>query len=183
LIRKGGLYDSIVAYSARATDFFNTIDSVQSCCMIATSVAIMHIVEGAGDGVAPFYCAAALTGLRCGCAPTASPTCIAGGDKWREELRKSAAACRVVICLVTENWLASEQCFGEFVAGNYIMGTGSCRRSQCCEPTAEERGAVNPHATFCGNRRRATASGDPVGGWQQPLLPRPFGAINCRFAT
>ena len=24
-------------------------------------------------------------------------------------------------------------------------------------------GAGNPHATFCGNRRRATASGDPVG--------------------
>jgi hypothetical protein len=27
------------------------------------------------------------------------------------------------------------------------------------------------HATFCGNRRRATASGDPVGGWQRPSLP------------
>ena len=39
---------------------------------------------------------------------------------------------------------------------------GSCRRSQCCEPTAEERGAGNPHATFCGNRRWVTASGDPV---------------------
>src|SRR5689334_23090899 len=39
---------------------------------------------------------------------------------------------------------------------------GSCRRSRCCEATAEERGAGNPHATFCGNRRRATASGDPV---------------------
>jgi len=25
-------------------------------------------------------------------------------------------------------------------------------------------GAGNPHATFCGNRGRATASGDPVGG-------------------
>jgi hypothetical protein len=24
-------------------------------------------------------------------------------------------------------------------------------------------GAGNPHATFCGNRRRVTASGDPVG--------------------
>jgi hypothetical protein len=34
---------------------------------------------------------------------------------------------------------------------------------QCCEPTVEERSAVNPHATFCGSRRRATASGDPVG--------------------
>jgi hypothetical protein len=46
--------------------------------------------------------------------------CIAGGDKWREELRKSAATCRVVICLVTENWLASDQCFGEFVAGSLL---------------------------------------------------------------
>gem|GEM_PF-5867096 len=36
---------------------------------------------------------------------------------------------------------------------------------QCFEPTAEERGAVKPHATFCGNRGRATASGDPV-GWE-----------------
>ena len=35
---------------------------------------------------------------------------------------------------------------------------------QCCESPAEERGAVNLHATFCGNRRRATASGDPVRG-------------------
>jgi len=38
--------------------------------------------------------------------------------------------------------------------------------------TAEERGAVNPHATFCGNRRRATASGDPVGAEQSVSLPR-----------
>jgi hypothetical protein len=45
---------------------------------------------------------------------------IAGGDKWREELRASAGACRVIICLVTENWLASHECFGEFVAGCYL---------------------------------------------------------------
>ena len=43
-----------------------------------------------------------------------------------------------------------------------VLGTGSCRLLQCCEPTAEERGAVKPHATFCGNRGRVTASGDPV---------------------
>src|SRR5258707_1209241 len=41
--------------------------------------------------------------------------------------------------------------------------TRSCRLLQCCESTAEERSAVNPHATFCGSWRRATASGDPVG--------------------
>jgi hypothetical protein len=38
----------------------------------------------------------------------------------------------------------------------------SCRHSRCCEATAEERGAVNLHATFCGNRGRVTASGEPV---------------------
>jgi RNA-directed DNA polymerase len=38
--------------------------------------------------------------------------------------------------------------------------------SECCEPTAEERSAANPHATFCGSRRRVTSSGDPVGGQQ-----------------
>jgi RNA-directed DNA polymerase len=35
--------------------------------------------------------------------------------------------------------------------------------AKCCEPTAEERSAANPHATFCGSRRRVTVSGDPVG--------------------
>src|ERR687898_2911524 len=40
--------------------------------------------------------------------------------------------------------------------------TESCRPSQCCEPPVEERGAGKPHATFCGNRGRATAPGDPV---------------------
>src|SRR6516164_4018293 len=40
--------------------------------------------------------------------------------------------------------------------------------SECCEPTAEERSAVNPHATFCGSGRRATASRDPVLGVKFP---------------
>src|SRR5215470_4416991 len=39
---------------------------------------------------------------------------------------------------------------------------GSYKLSQCCESSSEERSAGNPHATFCGNRGRATASGDPV---------------------
>jgi transposase InsO family protein len=37
---------------------------------------------------------------------------------------------------------------------------------QCCESSSEERSAGNPHATICGNRRWATASGDPVAGLQ-----------------
>ena len=39
---------------------------------------------------------------------------IAGGDKWREALRAASGACRVVLCLITENWLASSECFHEF---------------------------------------------------------------------
>ena len=34
----------------------------------------------------------------------------------------------------------------------------------CCEALCEERRAGNPHATFCGSRRRVTASGHPVTG-------------------
>src|ERR1700746_3941706 len=39
---------------------------------------------------------------------------------------------------------------------------GSYKLSQCCETSSEERSAGNLHATFCGNRGRATASGGPV---------------------
>jgi len=45
---------------------------------------------------------------------------IAGGDKWGEALRASAGACRVVLCLVTPNWLSSIECFSEFRAAWYM---------------------------------------------------------------
>ena len=45
---------------------------------------------------------------------------LAGGTKWREELRSAAGACRVVVCLVTESWLASDECFNEFRAAWYM---------------------------------------------------------------
>lgn len=45
---------------------------------------------------------------------------IAGGDKWGEALRASAGACRVVLCLVSQNWLSSIECFGEFRAAWYM---------------------------------------------------------------
>ena len=47
---------------------------------------------------------------------------------------------------------------------SFTFPIGSYKLSQCCESSSEERSAGNLHATFCGNRRRATASGDPVGG-------------------
>src|SRR6516165_4358627 len=45
---------------------------------------------------------------------------IVGGDKWPEALRASAGSCRVVVCLVTPNWLASLECFNEFGAAWYM---------------------------------------------------------------
>jgi formylglycine-generating enzyme required for sulfatase activity len=39
---------------------------------------------------------------------------IAGGDKWRDALRAASGSCRVVLCLITENWLVSSECFNEF---------------------------------------------------------------------
>ena len=38
----------------------------------------------------------------------------------------------------------------------------SFRHSLCCESLPEERSAGNPHATFCGNRWRVTATDDPM---------------------
>ena len=46
----------------------------------------------------------------------------------------------------------------------YVSRIGSCKHSLCCESVCEERSAGNPHAPFCGSRRRVTASGDPVLG-------------------
>lgn len=46
-------------------------------------------------------------------------TGLLSGDKWTEELRRRKASCRVVICLVTSNWLSSHECFAEFLAGWY----------------------------------------------------------------
>jgi formylglycine-generating enzyme required for sulfatase activity len=45
---------------------------------------------------------------------------IAGGDKWRDELRRAANACRVVVCLTTGSWLASTECYNEFMAAWYL---------------------------------------------------------------
>jgi TIR domain len=45
---------------------------------------------------------------------------LAGGAKWREELRASAGSCRVIVCLVTASWLASDECFNEFRAAWYM---------------------------------------------------------------
>jgi len=45
---------------------------------------------------------------------------IVGGEKWRETLRASAGTCRVVLCLVSESWLASNECFNEFRAAWYM---------------------------------------------------------------
>ena len=45
---------------------------------------------------------------------------IAGGVKWRDALRTSAGSARVILCLVTEHWLRSVECFNEFRAAWYM---------------------------------------------------------------
>jgi formylglycine-generating enzyme required for sulfatase activity len=45
---------------------------------------------------------------------------IAGGEKWEKALRDASSSCRVVVCLVTQHWLASDECFGEFKAAWYM---------------------------------------------------------------
>lgn len=45
---------------------------------------------------------------------------ILGGDNWTDRLRDQAAACRVVICVLTGNWLNSSDCFNEFQAAWYM---------------------------------------------------------------
>src|SRR5271157_4506514 len=66
---------------------------------------------------------------------------------------------------------------------SFISPTGSYKLSQCCEPSSEERSAGKPHATFCGNRRWATASGDPVGEEQSSFLPRSFEKFELKAAN
>lgn len=45
---------------------------------------------------------------------------ISGGAAWADALRASAGACRVVLCLVTPNWLSSSECPSEFKAAWYM---------------------------------------------------------------
>ena len=81
--------------------------------------------------------------------------------------------------LCTRSWAGSRltwDTFNQINSGhrccdrNCASLIGSCRHSRWCESTIEERGAVNPHATFCGNWGRVTASTDPV-GWETERRP------------
>jgi len=45
---------------------------------------------------------------------------IVGGHNWADALRANASSARVVICLVTPNWLASGECPSEFKAAWYM---------------------------------------------------------------
>jgi hypothetical protein len=47
-------------------------------------------------------------------------TSIVVGEKWAEALREASGTCRVVACLVTQPWLASDECFGEYKAAWYL---------------------------------------------------------------
>jgi formylglycine-generating enzyme required for sulfatase activity len=47
-------------------------------------------------------------------------TSIMVGEKWGEALREASGTCRVVACLVTQPWLTSDECFGEYKAAWYL---------------------------------------------------------------
>jgi formylglycine-generating enzyme required for sulfatase activity len=47
-------------------------------------------------------------------------TSIMVGEKWAEALREASGTCRVVACLVTQSWLTSDECFGEYKAAWYL---------------------------------------------------------------
>jgi hypothetical protein len=75
---------------------------------------------------------------------------IDAGEKWAQALRDAAGACRVVICFVTENWLASDVCFGEFMVAwlmgkriipLFALGSGeTARRDRLAKVQAEDQG-------------------------------------------
>jgi hypothetical protein len=78
---------------------------------------------------------------------------IRTGDKWAEELRAAKASCRVVICLVTPEWLHSDECYAEFRAAWYMgrriiallcLGGGELseiQASRLSKVNAEDQGA------------------------------------------
>jgi hypothetical protein len=57
-------------------------------------------------------------------------------SSWRQALQAAAGTCREVLCLVTEKWLASNDCLAEFDASFYMgksfrsaAANGTLRRS------------------------------------------------------
>lgn len=64
---------------------------------------------------------------------------ISAGEIWRDALRRAKAACRVVICLVTPNWLDSDQCDGEFMAA---WDRGKCPSAVRPIPTLDSVGSA-----------------------------------------
>jgi hypothetical protein len=65
-------------------------------------------------------------------------TQIRVGDRWTDALRNAKASCRVVLCLVTPQWLQSDECYAEFLAGWYA-GKRIMPLLALCGATLDER--------------------------------------------
>ncbi|MEL6979322.1 MAG: SUMF1/EgtB/PvdO family nonheme iron enzyme [Pseudomonadota bacterium] len=76
---------------------------------------------------------------------------IVGGAKWRDALRRSVDTCRVVVCVVTEAWLASPQCYGEFDAAS-VMGKRILPLRLMGEPDADPAAQKTWREVFIGDR-------------------------------
>jgi formylglycine-generating enzyme required for sulfatase activity len=42
------------------------------------------------------------------------------GDKWRIKLQEATRSCRVVLCVITNYWLQSSECFAEYSAARFL---------------------------------------------------------------
>ena len=82
-----------------------------------------------------------------------------GGSGWRQMTRSGATRAP---CKGSDSPLCKERM-------KLTVETNLERiAAKCCESSVEERGAGKLHATFCGNRGRAIAPGDPVLGVKLP---------------
>jgi hypothetical protein len=88
---------------------------------------------------------------------------IAGGEKWAQALRDASGACRVIICLVTERWLGSDECFGEFKAAWYMGRLNSCLAVAGAVPdqTSLPRGSSHNPLHQCKTRRLHQCQNEP----------------------
>ena len=45
---------------------------------------------------------------------------LATGQKWRDELKKAGAHCAAVVLLISPDWLASKECWLEYMFSTYL---------------------------------------------------------------
>jgi hypothetical protein len=91
-----------------------------------------------------------------------------GETDGKDAPRRLGAAARAASSVSPEP-LSASAC----ISATWFMGRSMTARPMSSSSRRGENIAWRSTG-FCGSRGRATAPGDPVGGWQQPSLPRPI---------